>query len=362
MNKKAYLFLSTSFLQPLLENPEVTDIAFNGDAIFYQHNQLGRLKSEIIITKEAAFDFIRQLANLTEQLFSYSSPILDVSIERFRINAVHPAIGRKHFERATTFSVRVGHIGITAIEEDPLFMPPEVNQLFLAILKLHASIVIAGKTGTGKTELQKYLLQRMEPNARIVVIDNVLELEGVSSNALLDISLWQMSDQVNEASFSDLIRNALRSNPDWLIVAESRGKEMLDILNSAMTGHPVITTLHSQDVYSVPSRMTRMALMNDEHLRYDEVFHDVVIHFPFIVFLEKGKEKNLKIVRRIKAIAEVSNEEKNNIHVVFENMNGKLYFHPLLNGTVALLRQSGCDLTKIQVFAQGVVSDEHNPL
>ncbi|MCX5775402.1 MAG: ATPase, T2SS/T4P/T4SS family, partial [Firmicutes bacterium] len=197
MDKKAYLFLTSSFLQPLLDNPEVTDIAFNGEAIFYQHNQLGRLKSEICITKEAAFDFIRQLANLTEQLFSYSSPILDVSIERFRINAVHPAIGRKHFERATTFSIRIGHVGKTAIEEDPCFMPPQVIQLFLAILKLHASIVIAGKTGTGKTELQKYLLQQMEPNSRIVVIDNVLELESVSSPSTLHISLWHMSDRVN---------------------------------------------------------------------------------------------------------------------------------------------------------------------
>jgi|GEM_PF-270316 len=362
MNKKAYLFLMTSMVKPLLENPEVTDIAFNGEALFYQHNQLGRLKSDIPLTKEGAFDFIRQLANLTEQLFSYSSPILDVSIERFRVNAVHPAIGRKHFERATTFSIRVGHLGKTAIEEDPFFMPPEVNQLFLAILKLHASIVIAGKTGTGKTELQKYLLQQMEPNARIVVIDNVLELESVSSNPLLDISLWQMSDQVNAASFSELIRNALRSNPDWLIVAESRGKEMLDILNSAMTGHPVITTIHSQDVYSVPSRMTRMALMNDEHLRYDEVFHDVLVHFPFIVFLEKGKEKNHKIVRRIQAIAELTNDQKENIHIVFENINGEVFYHPLLRGTVDLLRLAGCDLSKIQVFAQGVMVDEHNLL
>ncbi|MCX5775676.1 MAG: ATPase, T2SS/T4P/T4SS family [Firmicutes bacterium] len=171
-----------------------------------------------------------------------------------------------------------------------------------------------------------------------------------------------MSDRVNEASFSELIRNALRSNPDWLIVAESRGKEMLDILNSAMTGHPVITTIHSQDVYSVPSRMTRMALMNDEHLRYDEVFHDIVIHFPFIVFLEKSKGKNHKIVRKIKAIAELSNEEKEKVHVVFENNNGEPVFYPLLAETWNLLSQAGCDLDRIDVFAKGAVTNENTSL
>lgn len=359
MNKNAYPFLMTSFLKPLIEDSEITDITYNGEAIFFQHNQLGRQKSEISITKEVAFDFIRQIANLTEQLFSYSSPILDVSIERFRLNAVHPAIGRKHFDRAVTFSIRIGHSNQMAIVDDRVFMPLEVKHLLTSILKLHSSIVIAGKTGTGKTELQKYLLQQMEPNSRIIVIDNVLELENVMYHPSLDISLWQMSERVNEASFSELIRNALRSNPDWLIIAESRGKEMLDILNSAMTGHPVITTLHSQDVFSVPSRMTRMALMSDEHLRYDEVFHDIVFHFPFVIFLEKTKGKDQTILRRIKSIAELSSEGIEPLHVIFENENGEIHYFPLADKTANQLSHAGCDLKSIPHFLQGGSNNEY---
>lgn len=353
MNEKAYSYFVNSFLKPILDNEGITDITYNGENIFCQHNRRGRFKSEIFVTQAIVLDFIRQLANLTEQLFSYSSPILDVSVGKYRINAVHPAIGRKNYDKAVTFSIRIGTSSCQILTNDATFMDDEVRELLLALLCLNQSIIIAGKTGTGKTELQKYLIAGMEANSRIIVIDNVLELESTAKNADLDITLWQMSERINDAQFGELIRNGLRSNPDWLIVAESRGKEMLDVLNAAMTGHPVITTIHSQDLHSIPSRLTRMALMADEHLRYEEVYQDVISHFSFLVYLEKTLSPEKTIIRRVKSIGQLCPESPNHISVVFDcGADGNRY-GTLLPRTLAQLADYGFDLKRIPRFALG---------
>ena len=348
MNDKALAYLENSFLKPLLEVEGITDISYNGETLFFQHNTQGRRKASEVLTKEDALDFIRQISNLTEQLFSYASPILDVSVGPYRINAVHPAIGRKKYDRAVTFSIRVGHLSTSVLDQDSTFMPREVKSLLLALLRLDQSIVIAGKTGTGKTELQKFLLLHLPESARIIVLDNVQELEEVANEASLDVTLWQTSGHVHEASFSDLIRNGLRSNPDWLIVAEARGKEMIDVLNAAMTGHPVLTTLHSQDLGSMTSRMARMVLMGDEHLRYDEVLHDIQNHFPFLIFLERKVNENRSIERFIQAVGEV--QPDGSLHCLYEKKDGEGFYRPLSEAHQQALRHIGVDVKDLERF------------
>ena len=71
LEAKILQFFENSFLKELLTDNHITDIAFNGEFLSYQHNQKGRMKSEIEITKDEVFDFLRQLANLSEKQFSF---------------------------------------------------------------------------------------------------------------------------------------------------------------------------------------------------------------------------------------------------------------------------------------------------
>lgn len=350
MNEKALAFLKNSFLKSWLESEEITDLSYNGETLFYQHNREGRKKADLVLSKEEAFDFVRQIANLTEQLFSYASPILDVSVGPFRINAVHPAIGRKKYERTVTFSIRIGHPLSGVLDQDETFMPAEVRVLLLSLLLLDQSLVIAGKTGSGKTELQKYLLRNLPENAHIVVVDNVQELEEVSGQTSVDLTLWQTSHNVHEASFGDLIRNALRSNPDWLIVAEARGKEMIEVLNAAMTGHPVITTLHSQDLESMPSRMARMVLMGDEHLRYDQVLHDIHTHFPFLIYLSRRLDPDQRVKRFVQAVGEI--QKDGTLRTLYEHHGTCVSYGSLSVEAQKALREDGFDMNSLERFVK----------
>ena len=111
--EKLLITLKNSFLGSLLEDIEITDISYNGDSIYYLHNYLGRQKSQITVTEAEVKDFIRQIANLSEKQFSFQNPKLDVSFGKYRINAVHPSIGRKNNERSIHIFVSTAKQGST---------------------------------------------------------------------------------------------------------------------------------------------------------------------------------------------------------------------------------------------------------
>ncbi len=334
-NQRIVDFIEQSFLSELINDNDVTDISYNGSSVFYLSNKLGRKKAAFQIDENSVKDFIRQIANLSERQFSFTSPKLDVSAGRFRINAVHSSIARKNNEQCINFSIRIAK----TLDETDLsaFLNAELITLFRSLIKSQVSIVIGGLTGSGKTELQKYLISQMEDNSRIIIIDNVLELDALNKNENLDINIWQSDDKNEEASIQELVKNALRSNPDYLIVAESRGKEMIEVLNSAMTGHPIITTLHSFDANSMPSRIMRMVLMNEQKQDVNLLLQDIHYCFNFYVFLERKITKG-RVKRYIKEIVEIDQKGcKNQIYCL---KNGKIHTNRISKETMKLIDKS----------------------
>lgn len=309
---KALSFVEESFIKPIIQDPEITDVSFNGEFIFFQHNSFGRLKSDILINQTEARDFIRQIANLTEQQFSFQNPLLDVSIGKYRINAVHQSIGRVDNKQAITFSIRISSVE-PKITDESGYLSRELASLFDVLLHSHCSMAIGGITGTGKTEFQKYLLRKMNEKDRVIIIDNVLELDQVRFNRNCDINSWQLDDRSPNSSIQTLVKNALRSNPDWLIVAEARGPEMLDVFNSMLTGHPIITTIHAQNLESMPVRMTRMIMMADKRTDFNKIADDLNEHLHFYVYLNKSENPDGSINRYIKEVGEMTRDGDFNI-------------------------------------------------
>ena len=322
-NKKIVNYIETSFLQELLIDENVTDISYNGSSIYYLHNLEGRKLSEIQVSSGDAKDFVRQVANITEKQFSYQSPIVDVTAGKYRLNAVHNSIGRYEEEQSITFSLRIAS-SKPRITDKSKFLTKELISLLNAIICSKIPIVIGGTTGSGKTEFQKYLFSKMEPATRLVVIDNVLELSQNENTKDLDMNIWQADDKSISLSIQMLVKNALRSNPDWLIIAESRGGEMLEILNSVMTGHPVITTIHAQGVENMPNRIARMVMMNDKKSDYQEILQDVYDNFPIHIYLKRKIDKQKHVYRYIESIAVF--DKKGKVHKIYEHSeNGHIY-------------------------------------
>ncbi len=292
-NEKLIEYIEQSILKDLLKEENVTDISYNGETIYYKDNLKGRLKSDLVISKVDAYNFLRQISNLTDSLFSYKDPILDVSVGRYRINATHYSISRKNREKAVTFSIRIGYEQLRIHDGDG-FIHKKALKLVEFAIKAKNSIIISGKTGVGKTEFQKYILSKLEPFSRLVTIDNINELETDYFVKDIDSVTWLSLSNGNGLDMNILIKNALRSTPDWIIVGEVRGKEMLTLLNSAMSGHPTITTLHSKNGENTYKRMTRMAMIGNESLIYEETLDDIYDHFKLVVHLKSYYDLNKK--------------------------------------------------------------------
>lgn len=314
-DEKLKEFLETSFISPLLEKEGITDISYNGEYIFYQSNKFGRRKSEIDVTPSQVASFLRQIANYSEKQFSFLDPILDVSFSRYRINATFLSLTRVRNKKSYSFSIRIAYEG-SVLENDDSFFGGNSKRILLKAIKNKQSIVIGGETGAGKTELQKYLLMRLEPSSRVIVIDNVEELEMVRVDDNLDLTSWVVDERNKKASYASLIKNALRNNPDYLVLAESRGEEMLDALNCVMSGHPIITTMHAKDIKAMPYRMARMAMMGEKKLEFDDLLGDIYHHFSLFVYVKRDLIDG-QVRRFIEAIAR-PNEKKKTVEIVYE--------------------------------------------
>lgn len=346
--EKLTSFMENSFIKELLENEKVTDISYNGEDIFYVDNDLGRVKYKMAVEQQVVKDYIRQIANLSEKQFSYQNPELDVSFGRYRFNAQHQSICRKNNREATSFAIRIASSTLRFEENDSL--DDAAKELLEVLINSNVSIAIGGQTGSGKTELQKYLISNMKENTRVIVIDNILELDLLKPKHSLDLNIWQVDEKREAASIQSLVRSALRSNPDWLIVAESRGKEMLDVLNSSLTGHPIITTLHAFDINSMPTRMVRMVMMNEQKMNYRDVQADIAYHLRFYIYL-KRKYTNKGFVQRF--ISSIAYYNGQRMETLYGSDGTNKEYGSLSEGAIKMLDLSNISNQFITTFLGG---------
>ena len=355
-DNRSIKYIENSFLSSILSNEEITDISYNGKSLFYQHNFEGRRKIDFEPDEEEMRSFVRQIANLSSKQFSYSNPTLDVSFGKYRFTAIHHSIGKVKNKDVISFSLRIASDELKIKKDDDKFFPKCVGELIDIIIDSNLSIVIGGITGSGKTEFQKYLITRMREYTRVIAIDTVLELDSIDYPNDIDLNIWKADEKNEEMKPASLVRTALRCNPDWLILAEARGKEMIDILNSAMTGHPIITTLHAFNINSVPKRMARMVLDNNLKMNIKGVLEDIYMHFPFYFYLKKEMMPSGEIKRYLDSIMFIS--EKGKQYIIYQKHDDTYEFNPLPDEAIKLLKRAAKSQYFEQMLKKGEIGNE----
>jgi flagellar protein FlaI len=120
------------------------------------------------------------------------------------------------------------------------------------------SILIAGKTGAGKTTTLNALSLFIPSNSKINTIEDTQELELPHENwqANTTRESGDLTDSGVEITMADLIQSALRKRPDRILVGEVRGDEAYNLFQSIRTGHPGVTTFHAPTFEKMVRRMT----------------------------------------------------------------------------------------------------------
>jgi type IV pilus assembly protein PilB len=137
--------------------------------------------------------------------------------------------------------------------DDLGLLPSDLRKLRVAASKPYGMIILVGPTGSGKTSTLYSVLQELSsPEVNIMTIEDPIEynIEGIQQT------------QVNPAkniTFPKGLRTIVRQDPDIIMVGEIRDRETVDMaLNSAMTGHLVLSTMHANDAATTFPRFLEM--------------------------------------------------------------------------------------------------------
>jgi type IV pilus assembly protein PilB len=139
--------------------------------------------------------------------------------------------------------------------QDLAFLPENFTRYEEAYLKPYGAILVTGPTGSGKsTTLYATLNILNQPSVNIITVEDPVEyrLHGIN----------QIQTNVKAGlTFASALRSILRADPDILLVGEIRDRETAQIaIEAALTGHLVLSTLHTNDAPSALTRMTEMGI------------------------------------------------------------------------------------------------------
>ncbi|PKI00497.1 GspE/PulE family protein [Glaciecola sp. 33A] len=133
-------------------------------------------------------------------------------------------------------------------------MPPSIVKRYRRLLQRpHGMILVTGPTGSGKTTtLYGSLSELNKPHSKIITVEDPVEYR------LPRINQVQVNPKI-DLTFSRVLRTTLRQDPDIIMVGEMRDKETVEIgLRGALTGHLVLSTLHTNDSISSAIRLLDM--------------------------------------------------------------------------------------------------------
>ncbi|NUN59553.1 MAG: type II/IV secretion system protein [Burkholderiaceae bacterium] len=124
-----------------------------------------------------------------------------------------------------------------------------------AILQPHGMILVTGPTGSGKTSTLYAALGKVNlPENKIITVEDPVEYQIDGINQI------QVKPQI-ELTFASALRSIVRQDPDIIMVGEIRDRETAEIsIQSALTGHLVFSTLHTNDSFGAPHRLMDMGV------------------------------------------------------------------------------------------------------
>lgn len=324
MNEAIFSQLDFGPLKEYLENDDITDISIsNGANIWLKTLSKGVFQVKKPDVNNAFIEKLAfQCANVMGKTFNMAHPFLDAESSELRLNFVHDSIATNGVAvviRKTPAKIRLNKDKLL----NERYVTIEIHDFLMKCIEGHCNVIVSGETGSGKTELVKYLASHTKENEKIITIEDTLELHLDRIFPNRDIVAMKTN---NIASYSDVLVTCMRQNPRWILLSEVRSDEaVLAVRNSISSGHNIISTIHSDKAESIPMRMYSLLESEqdtDQFLRTVHRYVQLGVHVKGYM----SKELN-RFQREIVEVCEfyVSDDNSPEKNIIYrKGMDGKI--------------------------------------
>lgn len=292
-------------LWPFILDDNVTDIKWNGSKLWITDLTKGRyLEENITLDEEWLKIFTNVIANSVNENFNISKPSLMAETKELRIQAEHESVAG---DKKTCIAIRKTPNCSRLANKDLIqegYANKFIMELLPCLMRARLSGIITGDVGAGKTELEKYLCSYIPDNDPITTVEDTLELKLKALYPKKDIYSMKISDNFTQ---EDAIKDALRLNTKWLIISESRGRDIARIMEGASSGCVALTSIHAENVWEIPDRIMNM-VGGECHHGFE---NDIYTFFDYAIKV-KATYSNKGIKRSIDQICFFDRENKEN--------------------------------------------------
>ncbi len=309
-------------LEPLMNDPEISDVLVNGaDTVFVERNGLLEQTDIQFADNNHLLHLIQRLVGRAGRRIDEVSPMVDAKLaDGSRLHAVIPPLT----QRGPTLSIR--RFGSKAVEFEDMVrsrsLTREMADFLIAAVKGRLNILLSGGTGAGKTTMLNQLGRFIPTSERVITIEETAELQLQQADVVgLETRLPNVEGS-GAVTQRELLRNSLRMRPDRIIVGESRGSEVLEMLQAMNTGHDgSMSTVHANDTRDALDRLELMIALSGADLspvvarRYIASAIHMLVH---VTRLSTGERK----VTRISELAGTSDGEYNVEDIFVYRMTG----------------------------------------
>jgi pilus assembly protein CpaF len=293
-------------LEPLLQDPTVSDILVNGaDQVYVER------KGKLELT-DITFSSDRHLINTIDRIVSAvgrrvdeSSPMVDARLaDGSRVNAIIPPLALD----GPAMSIRRFARELLTVEDLISYgsLTEEFATVVGAAVRGRLNVLVSGGTGAGKTTMLNLLSSFIPEDERIVTIEDSAELQLRQPHVVRLETRPANIEGKGRIAARDLVINSLRMRPERIIVGEVRGGEALDMLQAMNTGHDgSLTTIHANTPRDALGRVENMVSMTGINFPIKALREQIASAINLVVQIARHEDGK----RRVVSMAEINGME-----------------------------------------------------
>ena len=293
-------------LQPLMEDPMVTEIMVNGPFhIFMEREGMLQRCPMAFDSAEELEEIMRSIASQVHREINELQPIVDARLpDGSRVSGIYknvavngPALTIRRFSPS--------YLTMTSLIEGGA-----ITELGSALMECLTgcgyNIFVSGGTSSGKTTFLNALADYIPPSERIIIVEDSSELKLSNVENIVHMECRSANTMGRgQVTMAQLIKASLRMRPDRIVVGEVRGEEVLDMLQAMNTGHSGMSTGHGNSVRGMLQRLETLYMMAMP-LDMEAVRSQIGSALDIMVHLERMDDGK----RRVVEICEIAGYEK----------------------------------------------------